>query len=98
MFSKGDNPFFDNNGRNNIAHNYNKARDLVMSNGYDALMTVEADMVIPTNALSKMIKHDADVVYGLYCFIALPFIGFCPNQLWYGLYPLGHLLFPPGML
>ncbi len=25
-FSKGDNPFFDNNGRHNICHNYNKAR------------------------------------------------------------------------
>jgi len=68
FFSKGDNPFFDSNGRNNIAHNYNKARKWVLDNDYDALFTVEADMIIPPDALSKMIKHDASVVYGLYCF------------------------------
>ena len=71
-FSKGDNPFFDSNGRHNIAHNYNKARQWVLDNDYDALLTVEADMVIPPNAVSKMVKHadedNADVVYGLYCF------------------------------
>lgn len=68
-FSKGDNPFFDSNGRHNIAHNYNKARKMVLDNDYDALMTVEADMVIPTDALSKMVAHeDADVIYGLYVF------------------------------
>ena len=68
-FSKGDNPYFDSNGRHNIAHNYNKARQIVLDNDYDALMTVEADMVIPPDALSKMVEHeDADVVYGLYVF------------------------------
>jgi len=68
FFSKGDNPFYDSNGRNNIAYNYNKARKWALDNDYDALLTVEADMVIPPDALSKMLKHDADVVYGLYCF------------------------------
>jgi hypothetical protein len=69
-FSKGDNPFFDSNGRHNIAHNYNKARQWVLDNGYDALITVEADMVIPPDAVTKMVKaaEDADVVYGLYVF------------------------------
>jgi hypothetical protein len=67
-FSKGDNPFHDSNGRHNIAHNYNKARRWALDNDYDALVTVEADMVIPPDAVSKMVKHEADVVYGLYCF------------------------------
>ena len=71
-FSKGDNPFYDSNGRHNIAHNYNKARKLVLDNDYDGLLTVEADMLIPPDALSKMVKHveddNVDVVYGLYCF------------------------------
>lgn len=69
-FSKGDNPFFDNNGRHNIAHNYNKARQFVLDNGYDALMTVEADMILPSDALTKLLATGADVAYGLYCFKA----------------------------
>jgi GT2 family glycosyltransferase len=72
MFSKGDNPYFDNNGRHNIAHNYNKARRLVLDNGYDYLFTVEADMILPSNALSKLLEQcedgGADVAYGLYVF------------------------------
>jgi hypothetical protein len=67
-FSKGDNPYFDNNGRHNIAHNYNKARDFVLNNNYDYLLTVESDMVIPSNALTKLLEADTDVAYGLYCF------------------------------
>jgi GT2 family glycosyltransferase len=70
-FSKGDNPFFDSNGRHNIAHNYNKARRFVLDNGYDYLFTVEADMVIPPDALDKLLavcEGGADVAYGLYCF------------------------------
>ena len=68
FFSKGDNPYFDSNGRNNICHNYNKARRWVLNNGYDYLFTVEADMIIPPDALSKLLALDTDVAYGLYCF------------------------------
>lgn len=67
-FSKGDNPYFDSNGRHNIAHNYNKARDFVLRNDYDYLLTVESDMVIPPDALSKLLEVNTDVAYGLYCF------------------------------
>lgn len=72
MFSKGDNPFFDNNGRHNICHNYNKARRFVLDNGYDYLFTVEADMIIPPDALTRLLdvceNQGGDVAYGLYCF------------------------------
>jgi len=71
-FSKGDNPYFDNNGRHNIAHNYAKARQWVLDNGYDYLFCVEADMIIPPDALTKLLDlcetGGADVAYGLYCF------------------------------
>ena len=67
-FSKGDNPFYDSNGRGNICHNYRKARKWMLDNDYDYLFTVEADMVIPTDALSKLLAVDTDVAYGLYCF------------------------------
>lgn len=72
MFSKGDNPWFDSNGRHNIAHNYNKARRFALDNGFDYLLTVEADMVIPSYALTKLLDtseaQNAGVVYGLYVF------------------------------
>lgn len=67
-FSKGDNPFFDNNGRNNICHNYQKARKWVLDNDYDYLFTVEADMIVPPDTLTKLLALDTDVAYGLYCF------------------------------
>ena len=70
FFSKGDNPHFDNNGRHNIAHNYNKARRFALDNGYDALFTVEADMIIPPDALTRLLATGAPVAYGLYCFKA----------------------------
>ena len=61
-----DNPF--DNARDNIAHNYNLARDYVLEHDYDALLTVESDMIIPENALKLMLELEADVVYGLYPF------------------------------
>lgn len=50
----------------NITAKYNRARDLALSGGYDALLTVESDMIIPPLALERMSRIDADVVYGLY--------------------------------
>lgn len=71
-FSKGDNPYFDSNGRHNICHNYEKARQWALVGDYDYLFTVEADMVIPPDALTRLLdvieNQGADVAYGLYCF------------------------------
>jgi hypothetical protein len=47
---------------------YRKARQKVLSEGYDALLTIEHDMIIPEDALVKMLNTDAVVVYGLYLF------------------------------
>jgi hypothetical protein len=49
-----------------ITAKYRRAFDMVKAGGYDALLTVEADMLIPQHALLRMAAVDADVVYGLY--------------------------------
>lgn len=58
----------DQNERNlDITRKYNQARDLTLSNGYEALFTVEADMILPSsNALKELALNGADVAYGLY--------------------------------
>jgi len=50
----------------NLADKHNEARRMVLAGPYDALLMVEADMVIPPDALEKLTSVDADVVYGLY--------------------------------
>lgn len=52
----------------NTLFQYQLARRLMLDGGYDALFTVEHDMIIPEDALVKMVNTKADVVYGLYLF------------------------------
>ena len=47
---------------------YRLARQLVLEGDYDALLTIEHDMIVPADALVKMLGTDADVVYGLHRF------------------------------
>ena len=74
LFSKGDNPHESgvplNDGRLNILHNYNKARDYVLKGDWEAMLTVEYDMVVPSNAVHRLLDCDADIAYGLYVFRA----------------------------
>lgn len=51
-----------------VTDKYNRARDQALFGGYDYLFCVEADMIIPPDALHKLIHIGADVAYGLYCF------------------------------
>lgn len=61
-------------GRNDAATNHyadlcakhNQARDMALDGGYDALFFVEADMVIPPDALRKLVALDVPVAYSLY--------------------------------
>lgn len=64
MFTQ-DNPHA--NGRN-VIYNYQKAERIVKAEGYDYLLTVEDDIIVPHDALEKMIAVDADIAYGVYCF------------------------------
>lgn len=50
----------------NLTLKYNRARQMALDGGYDALMTVESDMILPPLALERMSRIDADVIYGLY--------------------------------
>lgn len=52
----------------NTLYQYRLARQQVLKEGFDALLTVEHDMVIPPDALVKLLDTDADVAYGLYLF------------------------------
>lgn len=45
---------------------HNQMRADVFSGEYDALLTVEADIIIPEGGIAKLLDVDADVAYGLY--------------------------------
>lgn len=49
-----------------INQKYNQARTMVLQGGYDALFIVEADMIVPHDALTRLAALDTDVAYGLY--------------------------------
>jgi hypothetical protein len=49
-----------------ITEKYETARKMALALGLDAILTVEADMVVPEIALARMWEVEADVVYGLY--------------------------------
>lgn len=50
----------------NVVAQYQKAWKMALAGGYDALLTVEHDMVLPANAVQKLWETDAPVVYGVY--------------------------------
>jgi hypothetical protein len=50
----------------NLTDKYNRARRMTLDGGYDALFTVECDMIIPPLTLERLSRIDADVAYGLY--------------------------------
>lgn len=50
----------------NVVSQHNKARRTVLEQGYDALLSIEADMIIPPDTVEQLLSVDADIVYGLY--------------------------------
>lgn len=52
--------------RDAITAQYNEARRLMLAGGYDALLTVECDMLPPPNAIRRLRNTGADIAYGLY--------------------------------
>lgn len=57
--------------KENLTDKHNSMRHMVLSHDHDALFLVEADMLIPPDALTKlaavMESENVGVVYGLYC-------------------------------
>jgi hypothetical protein len=69
-------PFLAGQVMRNIGLNYEKMRQVVLSQGYDGVWIIEEDMIPPLDALEKLSAIDADVVTGLY---ALRHKKHCPN-------------------
>jgi len=60
-----DDPFPPPDHRNVLAK-YQRARRRALDEGFDGLVTVEHDMVLPVDALEKLAATDAPVVFGTY--------------------------------
>ncbi|HPW86638.1 MAG TPA: hypothetical protein PLU78_05550 [Chitinophagales bacterium] len=52
----------------NTLHQYQLARRITLEENFDYLFTVEHDMIIPEDALVKLLEVDAGVAYGVYRF------------------------------
>ena len=49
-----------------VTTKYSRARTQFLAGPYDALLTVEDDVIIPPHALKRLLETRADVAYGLY--------------------------------
>ncbi|MCB1717494.1 MAG: hypothetical protein KDK05_20415 [Candidatus Competibacteraceae bacterium] len=54
------------NRLDDLAWKHNEARRLTLDGGYDALLHIDADMVVPADTVKRLCAVGADVVYGLY--------------------------------
>lgn len=57
-----------NQANKSINAKYQQVRQLTLDGSYDALLTVESDMIIPPDALEKLADLETDCAYGLYLF------------------------------
>lgn len=49
-----------------VSAKYEAGRRLCLAGGYEAMVTIEDDMIVPADALERMWETGADVAYGLY--------------------------------
>ncbi len=61
-----DNPSQD--GRSNIVEAYNAARNILLRGMWDAMLTIEHDIIPPKTTIKKLVATGADLAYGLYCY------------------------------
>lgn len=52
----------------NVTAQMNRGRELVLAGNYDAMLAVEHDMLLPPDALQKLLDVEAPVAYGVYVF------------------------------
>lgn len=50
----------------NVLAKYQRAKAATLAGGYDALVTVEQDMLLPAGAIERLAAVDAGVVFGVY--------------------------------
>lgn len=60
------NPFPGLRNMANVVAQYQRARQMALDDGYDALLTVEHDMELPAGMVQALWDTPGDVVYGLY--------------------------------
>lgn len=60
------NPYPGERNMRNVTAQYQRARQMALDGGYDGLLTVEHDMVLPPDAAQKLWETQADVVYAAY--------------------------------
>jgi len=65
VFGREDNPLTEHYF--NLTDKHNQVRQMVLDGGFDALLLVESDMIIPPDALQRLVSLPFDVSYGLYC-------------------------------
>ena len=51
----------------NITHKYNRARDVFLQGDYDAFVCFEDDIIVPPDALQRLLRCESDIAYGLVC-------------------------------
>jgi hypothetical protein len=51
----------------NITAKINHARDVFLAGDYDALVSLEDDIIVPPDALVRLLACEADIAYGLIC-------------------------------
>ncbi len=67
-----DNPHAE--GRENILHQYQQAREWFLAGRDEAMLVIEADIIPPADTLLKLNRLGADVAYGVYQFRHSPVI------------------------
>ena len=50
----------------NVVNHHNRARQIILEQDYEAMLSIEADMILPPDTASRLMAIDADIVYGLY--------------------------------
>lgn len=54
------------NRLDDLCWKHNEARRLTLAGGYDALLHIDADMIVPIDTVDRLSRVPADVCYGLY--------------------------------
>lgn len=55
-------------GVRNHLHQYRRGREAFLQGRYDAMLTIESDIIPPPDTLKRLAALDADVAYGAYVF------------------------------
>jgi hypothetical protein len=51
----------------NITRKYERGRQMALDLGYDAMLCLEDDIIVPRDTLTRLLACDADIAYGLTC-------------------------------